>query len=213
MTKIHQCREINFSALIPCFFDHLFLVSDIRQLPCRTFLKFFPLFYHCCLCHSEFSLHDASEWICEQDCNDSENSSIFQRCDLGDVCVLLLLALVSCFRRHQHLRFPILRWGLPTDLYRYFARHCCWHRNFQLSTSGSDCELEFFIVWLAFFLAASDINFHFAVHTSSGREVFRFFVSLPPDHIYPSGGLSFCRTNLVKPVQASDSSFSPSTFQ
>ena len=37
--------------------------------------------------------------------------------------------------------------GFSTALYRYFARHCCWHRNFQLSPSGFHCELEFFIVW------------------------------------------------------------------
>ena len=37
--------------------------------------------------------------------------------------------------------------GFHTTLHWYFARHCCWHRNFQLSTSGFHCELEFFIVW------------------------------------------------------------------
>ena len=28
------------TALIPCFIDHLFLVSDFRLLPCRDFLHF-----------------------------------------------------------------------------------------------------------------------------------------------------------------------------
>ena len=64
-----------------------------------------------------------------------------------------------------------------------------------------------------FFFAASDINFHISGHTSSGREVFCFLVSLAPDHEDPSGGLSFSRTNLVNPVHASDNSFSPSTLQ
>ena len=32
--------QMNFCALYPCLFDHLFLVSDFRQLPCRYFLKF-----------------------------------------------------------------------------------------------------------------------------------------------------------------------------
>ena len=30
-----------FSALIPCFFDHFYLVSDFRQLPCQYLLQFF----------------------------------------------------------------------------------------------------------------------------------------------------------------------------
>ena len=29
MTQIHQWRKMNFSALIPCFIDHLFLVSEL----------------------------------------------------------------------------------------------------------------------------------------------------------------------------------------
>ena len=64
--------------------------------------------------------------------------------------------------------------GFSTVLFRYFAKQCCKHRNFQLSTSGFHCELEFFIVWfnkeslsivwrfraLVFraFFAASDMN-------------------------------------------------------
>ena len=31
---------MNFSAFLPCFFDHLFFVSDFRQQPCRNFLRF-----------------------------------------------------------------------------------------------------------------------------------------------------------------------------
>ena len=45
------------------------------------------------------------------------------------------------------LSFSNTAMGFSTVLYRYFARHCCWHRNFQLSTSGFHRELEFFIVW------------------------------------------------------------------
>ena len=50
MTQIHQWRDMNFSSLIPCFIDHLFLGSDFRQLPCRNFSPVFPFFYFCCLC-------------------------------------------------------------------------------------------------------------------------------------------------------------------
>ena len=66
----------------------------------------------------------------------------------------------------------------------------------------------------AFFFAASEICTHISGHTLSGREVVCFLVSPPLDHAYPSGGLSFKKKmNLVKPVQVSDHSFSPSTFQ
>ena len=46
------------------------------------------------------------------------------------------------------LAFPNIALGLPTALNRNFARHCCWHRNIQLSTSGFHRKLEFFVVWL-----------------------------------------------------------------
>ena len=98
--------------------------------------------------HQEFSLLEASEWICEHDCNDSENSSFFQWSDLGDVCALLLLALVSHGTNNTGifcLAFPNIAVGFTTALDRYFARHCCWYRNFQRSTSGFHCELEFFV--------------------------------------------------------------------
>ena len=65
----------------------------------------------------------------------------------------------------------------------------------------------------AFRFDASDICFHISGHTLSGRGVVCFLVSLSPDHVYPSGGLSFNNMNLVKPVHASDNSFSSSTFQ
>ena len=50
MTDIHQCRKMNFTALIPCFLDHFTFVSDFRQLACWNYLLFFLFFLHCCLC-------------------------------------------------------------------------------------------------------------------------------------------------------------------
>ena len=47
MTDVHKWREVHCSALIPCVSDHLFLVSDFRQTPCRNFLQFFQFFIHC----------------------------------------------------------------------------------------------------------------------------------------------------------------------
>ena len=60
---------------------------------------------------------------------------------------------------------------------------------------------------------ASDICSHMSGHTLSGREVICFLVSLLPDNVYSSGGLSLNKMNLVKPVHASDNSFSPSKFR
>ena len=60
MTKIHQWRKMNFSALSPCFIDHFFLVSDFGQLPCRNFLQFFPFFPLQPL-HPVFLMLEASE--------------------------------------------------------------------------------------------------------------------------------------------------------
>ena len=65
----------------------------------------------------------------------------------------------------------------------------------------------------ALLFAASDICFHISGHSLSGLEVVCFLVSLSPDHVYPSGGLSFSKICLVRPVHASDNSLSPSTFQ
>ena len=61
---------------------------------------------------------------------------------------------------------------------------------------------------------ASDMCVHISGHTLSGLEVVCFLVSLLPDHVYPSGGLSSSnKMNLMKPVHASDNFLSPSTFQ
>ena len=188
--------------------------------------------------HPDFNMLEASEWFCAQDYNELQNSSLLQSYDLDEVCVQLLLALVSCIRRHQQhkrifaLRSPILRWVSPLLFIGIFARHCCGHRNFQLSPSGLnsssfgsiknillDClalsTFGFSIahLWCAFCFAASDINFHISGHTLSGLEVVCFLAILHPDQVYPSGVLSFNKINLVKPVHASDNSFSPSTFQ
>ena len=141
-------------------------------------------------------------------------------------------------RRHQQhkrdfcLAFPNIAVGFSTALYRYFARHCCWHRNFQLSPSGFHCELDFFVVWFneeyssqlsgivelwfldshlcfAFFFAASDICFHKSGHTSSGREVVCFLVSLRTGP-WCIRLVAFLvnKTNLVKVVHAYDNSSS-----
>ena len=63
-------------------------------------------------------------------------------------CLCPVLSSASTTQTNFVLRFPNVAVGLSTALYWYFARHCCWHRNFQLSSSSFDFEFEFFIVWL-----------------------------------------------------------------
>ena len=193
---------MNFSALIPCFFDHFFLVSDFRQVPCVDFLQFFPFFLHCRLCIWYFLFLEASEWSCAQYCDELKNASLLQWWDLDDVCVQLLLALVSCFRRHQQhrrifvLRFPILRWvspllfigilqGIAAGIGTSNFLRAAFIVRLNSSSFGSMKKIPLNFLALssfgfsivdfcfAFFVAASDIYFlHIFGHTSSGREVF-----------------------------------------
>ena len=235
MTRIHQWRKMNFYSLIPCFIDHIFLVSDFGQLLMLKFSPIFPFLHHCCLCIWNFH--------CLRHRNELVNKTVMShrtRSFRSDVILMRFVyssldpwscALVGINNTSKScLAFPRFAVGLPTAIYWYFASHCCWHRNFLLSSSGFDYELEFFIVWFdevywplhclalssfSFSIAhlCCDICVHTSGHTSSGREVVYFLVSLLPDHVYPSGGLSFKKMNLVNPVHASDYSFSPSTFQ
>ena len=80
-----------------------------------------------------------------------------------------------------------------------------------LALSSFGFSMVHFLLFLRF--DASDLCFHISGHTVSGLEVVCFLVSLLKDHVYPSGGPSFNKMNLVKLVHASDTSFSPSTFQ
>ena len=216
----------------PCFINHLFLVSDCRQLQYRNFLQFFPLVYHCCLCiRNSHCLRHRNEFV--------NKIVTIQRIDPFCSDMILMMFVYCSFWPWSHafvginntsefcLAISNTAVGFSTALYRYFARHCCWHRNFQLSTSGFDCELEFFIVWfnkniplnclalssLGFSIAhfcfslrfnASDICVHISGHALSRREVVCFLASLPADHVYPPGGLSFNKMNLVQPFHAPD---------
>ena len=94
MTEIRRRREMNFSALISGFFDHLFFVSDFRQLTCRDFLQFshiFPLLPS----HLECSVLEASEKTCVLNCSGSVNLFLLQRCDLRDIYAVHLPTVLS----------------------------------------------------------------------------------------------------------------------
>ena len=135
------------------------------------------------------------------------------------------------------LAFPNVAVGFPTAFYRYFLQGlaagigtsnflraaCIVSLNSSSFGSMKNIALNclalssfgFSIAHLcfAFFFGAPDICFHISGHTLCGLEVVCFLVSLLPDHVHPSGVLSFNNMNLVKPVNASDNSFSQSTFQ
>ena len=132
----------------------------------------------------------------------------------------LVLSSASTTQAYFVLRFPILRWvspllflgilqgiaaGIGTSNFlraafivslnsssfgsmKNIPLNCLAFSSFGFSTAH---------LCFAFFFAASDIKFHFSGHTSSGREVVCFLESLPPDLVYPSGGLSFNKMNLV----------------
>ena len=124
MTKIRQRRKINFSA---CFFDHLLLVPDFCQLPCRYFLKFFPIIFPLLPLHSVFQMLDASDSFCSD--------------------VIFVIPVRYSFESYSHsfvginntsilgLVFPNIAASCPAAIYWCFTRHCCWHRNFQHLTS------------------------------------------------------------------------------
>ena len=138
-----------------------------------------------------------------------------------------MLSSASTTQAYFVLRFPILRWvspllfigilqsiaaGIGTSNFLRFEFFVVWLNEEYSSQLSGVFEFGFSTVHLCFalFLTASDINFHIPGHTSSGREVVCFLVSLLPDLVCPSGGLSFSRTNLENPVHASDNSLSPS---
>ena len=64
-------------------FLSLFLASSITSFWFLTFVRCHACIFSSFLCLR--NLLEASGWICEQDCNDSENSSLLQWCDLDEV--------------------------------------------------------------------------------------------------------------------------------
>ena len=111
-----------------------------------------------------------------------------------------------------------------------------WHRSFQLSTRVVHNVFEFFISWINELNTAQFSCIVMLRFFDSPLLLFfafrRFRHILPnlwppsvwpgsrllscqflPDHVYPSGGFSSKKVNIVKPVHVSDNSRSLSTFQ
>ena len=132
------------------------------------------------------------------------------------LALVLCFSSASTIQAYFVLCFPILRWvspllfvgilqgiavGIGTSNFLRAAfivslnsSSFCSIKNIPLNCLALS-SFGFSIAQLCFafflFFAASDIKFHISGHTSSGREVFCFLVSLLPDHVYPSGGFSF----------------------
>ena len=135
-------------------------------------------------------------------CNGLVNVFLVQRCDLRDT-------FWYTFQSYSHrlvgidstsmfgLVFHQIAAGFLAAICWCFARHCCWHRNFQLATSVFHCVYKFFIIWLMKkiprnCMALSSIRFliahfcfallfaasHKCFHTLPGLEVVCFLVSL-----------------------------------
>ena len=197
---------MNFSALIPGLIDHIFLVSDFRQLPCRDFLQF---------SHS-FSTAAFASGICN-----AWNSSVSQWCDMDDVCVLLLPALVSCFRRHQQYK-RIVSWisqrcsGFLLCSLQVFCKvlaagigtsnflRAALIVSLNSSSFGTikniplNCHCRVLVsrqpifVLLSFLLDRTNISTYMATHRQD-EKFLCILVSLSRDNVYPSGGLSFIK--------------------
>ena len=134
------------------------------------------------------------------------NSLLFLRCGLRGYCSETLPCVSSWIRRPQQSKhfsscvvqlchkFPC------ADFQKKSTKHCCCHRNFQLSksifhdasSSGTVKKIPRNLLALSSFgfsmahfcfslrFAASDICFHISGHTLSGLEVVCFLVNLPP---------------------------------
>ena len=115
--------------------------------------------------------------------------------------------------------------GFPVLFASGSAKHCSWHRNFQLSTRVFHNTLQFFISWI------DGSVYHANFLRCRASDSFRHICpNLWPQSVCPGSRLfssqSLPRTmyihpvvyssnivNLVKLVHVSDNSRSPSTFQ
>ena len=148
-------RSINDAKCTVC---PSFLASAITSVLFLTFVKFhasifkfFHLFFHCCfriwnfhcLRHRNKFVHQivVTKWIHAFSCNVifmiSVRSSLHE-CPHRFVGFSNTSIFVLCCPTVRQVSQCWWSWS--------FTRHCCWHRNFQLSTSIFHCTLEFFII-------------------------------------------------------------------
>ena len=190
----------------------------------KIFSSFSHYFSTAAFASGFFLMLEASEWICAQDCNDLLIKFIHfaMMWSWWSLCPApsslgLVLSSASTIQAYFVLRVPILWWvspllfigilqGIAAGIGTSNFLRAAFIVSLNSSSVGSmkniplNClvlsSFGFSIAHLCFtfFFTASEIHFHVSGHTSSGREVFCFLVSLLPDHVYPSSGLSFRRT-------------------
>ena len=105
------------------------------------FSPVFPLFFHCCLCIWNFHcLRHRNEFVNETAVSHRIHPFRSDVTLMKDVYRSLnpwSCALVGINNTSKSCpTLPNIAVGLPTASYWFFARHRCWHRNFQLSSSG-----------------------------------------------------------------------------
>ena len=216
---------MNSSAFIPCFFDHLFFVSDFCQLPCRYFLQFFQFFSTAaltsgifeCLRHRKISF--CSYVIFVIPVRHTFHPHRFVGTYNTSIFGLPFPNIAASFARQIAGVLQGIAAGIGiSNFLRAFFMVCLNHSSFGsmkkiprnlLALSNFGFLIAHFC--FAFVFAASDICFHICGHTLSGLEVVCFLESLSPDHVYPSSGFSFNKMKTVEPVHESDNY--PSTFQ
>ena len=144
-----------------------------------VFSRVFPILYPLLLSHLVFSLLEAKEKVCAQDCNGSmkiQSSSCnmvfmifvwssFQT--LSRRFVGFNNASVFCLASiRSATSFPV-RYSIG------HARHCCWHRNFQLSPRVLKNFSKLLIRWIN-----EEIPRNLLALSSFGFSIAHFFLSL-----------------------------------
>ena len=142
----------------------------------------------------EFLMLEASEQTCVPNCNDAVNLFFLQRCDFRDTCAAPSFGTSN---------FPRAVFFVVWFNEEYSSQLCCIVELWFLDSPSLCC--------FAFRCIKRVLPTYLAIHCRVLK--WCFLVCLSPDHVYPSCGLSFSRTNLANLVHASDNSLSPSTFQ
>ena len=165
------------------------------------------------------------------------NLLILQQSDVRDTCAAHLAIVFSYIRRHR--QYKHMWSCVSQDCGKFLCGNLqVFYKALLLASEFPTlCErffhgvFQFFIIWfneedttwcsgiIELWFLESPLSLCFSLHqtyASTNPEihcrVLRLFVSsssLLPDHVCPSGGLSFNKVNLVQPVHASDDSLSP----
>ena len=204
-------RSINDAkcTVLPSFLASLiisFLFSDFRQLPCQYFLEFCPFLLQCYLCIWYFHClrHKnkfvprmvVTQWINPLSCN-----------------MIFMISVRRSFHAFPHrfiglnntsifcLAILFNATGFPVLITLKFARHCGWHRNFQLSTRIFHDILKSLIIRInevnttqysgivQLWFLDSPLLLFFAF-----QRIAHIFPNLWPQSVWPGGRLFSCQS-------------------